>query len=133
VAKKNRTPEELAARYERRAGKAARKLSRARYAAAEMRHAAGMTGAPAASGPVPLPAPDAFDDHLLGKAAGGDGPSRELLRKRGTDGIYASYARHILAQATDPGLRAQAAGVLAALDDSFDPYGPMPRGTGGAW
>jgi len=133
VAKKNRTPEQMAARYDRRADKAARKLSRARYAAAEMRHASGMTGGPASSGPVPLPATEPYDDHLLGKAAGGDGVARELLRKRGTDGIYASYARHILTSATDPGLRAQAAGVLAALDEDFDPYGPMPRGAGSAW
>jgi len=131
--KKNRTPEQMAARYERRARKAQRKLSAARYAQAELRHASGMTDAPAASGPVPLPAPEPYDDHLMSKAAGGDGVARELLRRRGTDGVYASYARHVLAQATDPGLRAQAAGVLAALDEDFDPYGPMPRGAGSAW
>jgi hypothetical protein len=83
--------------------------------------------------PSLLPVPDAYDEHLLGKAAAGDPVARELLRKRGTDGVLASYAQHVLDRSTDQGQRAYAAGVRAALDAAFDPYGPLPRGTGGAW
>lgn len=137
-----RTPAERAARAERRLRKAERRVSRARYAAAEARHAVTLAAGSSAGGPSPakapakaavLPAPDAFDDHLLGKAAGGDETARELLRRRGTDSVYAAQLRDVLAKSTNPGMKAWAAGALAALDETFDPYAPLPRGAGSAW
>ena len=127
----SKTPAERLAKAERQARKAARK-------AADARRAMNLAAGPGPGGQRPalpraLPAPDAYDDHLLGKAAGGDGVARELLHRRGTDGIYASYARHVLKTATDPAMRSHAAGVLAALDEDFDEFGPQPRAGGGAW
>jgi hypothetical protein len=122
----SKSPAERLAKAERKARKQQRRVAEARRAA---NLGAQPPGAPAAA----LPAPDPYDDHLLGKAAGGDEVARELLRRRGTDGIYASYAWHVLTTATDPAMRAHAAGVLGALDESFDEYAPLPRGAGSAW
>ena len=114
---------------ERKARKQQRRVAEARRAA---NLGAQPPGAPAAALPA-LPAPDPYDDHLVVKAAGGDGVAAELLRKRGTAGIYASHARHVLGTCTDPAQRAYAAGVLASLDEDYDPYAPQPRPAGGAW
>ena len=108
----SKSPAEKLAKAEQRARKAARRAAEARKA---MNLAAGAASLTPGQAPSPLPAPDAYDDHLLGKAAGGDGVARELLHRRGTDGIYASYARHVLAKSTDPGQRAHAAGVLGRI------------------
>ena len=125
----SKTPAERVVQAERKAQKAQRRVAEARRAA---NLGAQPPGAPAAALPA-LPAPDAYDDHLMVKAAGGDEVARELLHKRGTDGVLASYARHVLAKSTDPGQRAYAAGVLATLDEGFDEYGPQPRPAGSAW
>jgi hypothetical protein len=122
----SKTPAQKLAAAEAKERKAARRLAKARRA---MNLAA--AAAPASPGGPSLPAPDPYDDHLMVKAAGGDALARELLRKRGTDGVFASYARHVLAKSTDPGQRAYAAGVLAQLDEDFDPYGVQPRPAGG--
>ena len=137
----SKTPAEKLAKAERRARKAQRDLAAARRSVnlggqppgAAVDPATGRARLTPGRGPSPLPVPDVYDDHLLGKAAGGDGVARELLHRRGTDGIYVSYARHLLKTATDPAMRAHAAGVLAALDESFDEFGPLPRGAGSAW
>jgi hypothetical protein len=75
------------------------------------------------------PVPDSYDEWLLTKAmgAGGDPVSRELLRKRGTDGVLADQLRRTLAGTTNPGMKAWVAGALAALDENFDPYAPLPQ------
>ena|SRR5690242_966266 len=136
-----KTPAERLEKAEKRARKAQRKLAAERRAAnlggqpsgAAVDLAAGAGSlTPGQASPL-LPAPDEYDSHLLGKAAGGDEVARELLRRRGTDGVFASYARHVLAKSTDPGQRSYAAGVLAALDESYDEYAPAPRGAGSSW
>ncbi len=128
---KKKTPAQRAAKAERRLRRAQRKASQARYALAEVRHAASLAAGPSAR--AQAAAPDAYDDHLLGKAAGGDETARELLRKRGTDSVYAAQLRDVLAKSANPGMKTWAAGALAALDETFDPYAPLPRGTGSPW
>ena len=135
----SKSPVEKLAKAERRARKAQRELAAARRSVnlggmppgAAVGRAAG-AGLHSPDPPL-LPAPDVYDDHLLGKAAGGDEVARELLHRRGTDGIYVSYARHVLKTATDPAMRAHASGVLATLDADFDEFGPQPRGVGSLW
>ena len=139
----SKSPAERLAKAERRAAKAQRALAARRRAVNLGGMPPGAAVDPAAGiaarltpgrGPSPLPVtPDEYDHHLLGKAAGGDEVSREMLRRRGTDGVFTSYARHVLAKSTDPGQRAYAAGLLAALDEDFDPYAPQPRPAGSAW
>ena len=125
----SKTLAERLAKAERKARKAARRAAEARRAA----NAAGAASLTPGQAPSPLPAPDEYDHHLMAKAAGGDPIARELLRKRGTDGVFASYARHVLAKSTDPGQRAYASGLLAQLDEDFDEYAPQPRPAGSAW
>jgi hypothetical protein len=126
----SKSPAEKLLKAEKRARKAARRAAEARRA---MNLAAGTAVLTPGPAPSPLPAPDAYDEHLMAKAAGGDEIALQLLRKRGTDGVFASYARHVLAKSTDPGQRAYAAGVLAQLDEDFDEYAPQPRPAGSAW
>jgi hypothetical protein len=124
-----KTPAERLGRAEAKMRKAARRVAKARRAVNLAGGAAVLTPGRA---PSPLPAPDEYDHHLMVKASGGDEIARELLRKRGTDGVFVSYARHVLETQTDPGQRAYAAGVLAQLADG-DEFGVQPRPCGGAW
>ena len=123
----SKTLAERLEKAERKARKAARRAADARRA---LNLAAGASLPP---GRAPsLLVPDPYDDHLMTKAAGGDPIARELLRKRGTDGVFVSYARHVLETQTDPGQRAYAAGVLAQLADG-DEFGVQPRPAGSPW
>jgi hypothetical protein len=117
-----KSPAERLRKAERRLAKAQRKAVRARKAAAPVVRLAG---------PPRLPAPDLYDEALLTQATGGDEVAAGLLQKRGTAGVFVSYARHVLATCHEQGQRAYASGVLAALDDGFDELGRC-RGPGSA-
>lgn len=135
----SKSPAEKLAKAERRARKAQRELAAARRSVnlggmppgAAVGRAAG-AGLHSPDPPL-LPVPDSYDEHLAAKAMGGDAIARELLRKRGTDSVIAAQCRHVLTNCTDPGQRAYASGLLSQLDDTFDEYGPLPRGAGSSW
>ena len=110
--------------------KAQRKARVALAEAIDARKAAGLAAQRAAPPQPSAPATDAFTDHLLTKAIGGDQGALELLKVRGADVPYIAQLRHTVATATSPGYRAWAAGQLAMLDESFDPDAPLPRGAG---
>jgi hypothetical protein len=117
------TAAERLEKAQRKQRKAARRVAKARR---DANLAAGAL--PHSPGTPSLPVPTGVDDALLSKSMAGDAGAREILRKRGTDILYAQQLRHMLVTATYPGAKAWAAGALAALDESFDPLDVLPRG-----
>jgi hypothetical protein len=127
-----KTAQEKLAAAEERLAKAQHKARVALAEAVEARKLAGV-GPRQAAPPVPGPAASAYDDHLVAKSLAGDPEALALLRKRGGHSAYIGQMEHTLATTTNPAMKVWAAGAIAVLDESFDPYGPMPRGAGSSW